>query len=175
MAYVPQARKALIAAELKKVVPADWKYSLAVRNHSTIVFTLRQGPIELPANISPYRPEHLAEYNVSAETMAIFVAIFDALNLRGTEGANYDNSDVQTDYFDVGWYVDVNIGRWDSPYLHVLPVAKTVAQKAPTCARKAKPTRAEVSALPGFDAALYATMSPGKKAAYTKSLQAQTI
>jgi hypothetical protein len=31
-------------------------------------------------------------------------------------GGNHDNSDVQTDYFDVGWYVDVNIGSWDKPY-----------------------------------------------------------
>jgi hypothetical protein len=29
---------------------------------------------------------------------------------------NHDRSDIQTDYFDVGWYVDVNIGRWDRPY-----------------------------------------------------------
>lgn len=29
---------------------------------------------------------------------------------------NHDNSDVQTDYFDVGWYIDINIGKWDKPY-----------------------------------------------------------
>jgi hypothetical protein len=29
---------------------------------------------------------------------------------------NHDNSDIQSDYFDVGWYVDINIGRWDRPY-----------------------------------------------------------
>jgi hypothetical protein len=29
---------------------------------------------------------------------------------------NHDNSDIQTDYFDVGWYVDVNIGTWNKPY-----------------------------------------------------------
>jgi hypothetical protein len=37
--------------------------------------------------------------------------VFTAMN-KG----NHDNSDVQTDYFDVGWYVDVNIGSWDKPY-----------------------------------------------------------
>ena len=30
---------------------------------------------------------------------------------------NHDNSDIQTDYFDVGWYVDVNVGKWDKPYV----------------------------------------------------------
>ena len=29
---------------------------------------------------------------------------------------NHDNSDAMTDYFDVGWYVDVNIGNWKKPY-----------------------------------------------------------
>ena len=29
---------------------------------------------------------------------------------------NHDNSDIQTDYFDVGWYVNVNIGKWNKPY-----------------------------------------------------------
>jgi hypothetical protein len=30
---------------------------------------------------------------------------------------NHDNSDIMTDYFDVGWYVDVNIGLWNKPYI----------------------------------------------------------
>jgi hypothetical protein len=29
---------------------------------------------------------------------------------------NHDNSDIMTDYFDVGWYCDINIGKWDRPY-----------------------------------------------------------
>jgi hypothetical protein len=29
---------------------------------------------------------------------------------------NHDRSDIQSDYFDVGWYVDINIGRWNKPY-----------------------------------------------------------
>jgi hypothetical protein len=29
---------------------------------------------------------------------------------------NHDNSDIQTDYFDVGWYIDINIGAWNAPY-----------------------------------------------------------
>jgi hypothetical protein len=30
---------------------------------------------------------------------------------------NHDNSDSQTDYFDVGWYVDVKVGKWNKPYI----------------------------------------------------------
>ena len=38
----------------------------------------------------------------------------DALN----EG-NIDKSDSQTDYFHVGWWVQINIGRSEKPYRHV--------------------------------------------------------
>lgn len=30
---------------------------------------------------------------------------------------NWDRSDIQTDFWDVGWYVTVNIGRWNKPYI----------------------------------------------------------
>ena len=30
---------------------------------------------------------------------------------------NYDNSDVQSDYFDVNFYLNLNIGKWDKPLL----------------------------------------------------------
>lgn len=29
---------------------------------------------------------------------------------------NHDRSDIQTDYFDVGWYIDLHIGRWNKPF-----------------------------------------------------------
>jgi phenolic acid decarboxylase len=44
MAYVNQEKKAKI---LKKVMPKGWKYSLAVRNHSTIVCTIKSAPVDL--------------------------------------------------------------------------------------------------------------------------------
>jgi hypothetical protein len=32
---------------------------------------------------------------------------------------NHDRSDAQSDYFDVGWYVDLNIGKWNRPYARI--------------------------------------------------------
>ena len=29
---------------------------------------------------------------------------------------NWDNSDIQTDYFDVNYYFNINIGKWDKPF-----------------------------------------------------------
>ena len=41
----------------------------------------------------------------SGKTLKTITAIKDACNV-----GNHDRSDSQSDYFDVGWYVDINIG-----------------------------------------------------------------
>jgi len=125
MAYMNQDKKAVIAAQLKKVVPAGWKYSLRVHNHSTLVLTVQSAPVDLcntvPAvdrrypidNANGYRQlntYHL-DYEMSGELLATFEAIKDAMNL-----GNHDNSDPQVDYFDVGHYVSIHIGAWDKPF-----------------------------------------------------------
>ena len=33
------------------------------------------------------------------------------------QDGNHDNSDIMTDYFDVGWYMHVKIGKWNKPYV----------------------------------------------------------
>ncbi len=128
MAYMDQGKKAAIRAELVKVVPKGWKWSLGVRNHSTIVLNVSAGPIDLPAiysakscgdgvrkSILESRYCDVNPYNFRAhfdgELLEIFVGIFAALNLN-----NHDRSDITTDYFDVGHYVDVNLGKWDKPF-----------------------------------------------------------
>jgi hypothetical protein len=38
-----------------------------------------------------------------------FTAIRDAMMV-----SNHDNSDPMTDYFDVSWYIAINVGKWAS-------------------------------------------------------------
>ena len=131
MAYMNQERKAKLAAKLKEVVPKGWKYSLRVRNHSTIVMTIASAPVDLMAearrvtadrqarrgespsaylathvSVNPYHPDMSFD-----ESLPVIRDILAALN-----DGNHDRSDIQSDYFDVGWYVDVNIGTWDKPF-----------------------------------------------------------
>ena len=138
MAFMSQERKAVIAAELKKVMPRDWKYSLAVRHHSTIVLTIAEAPIDLltifnerekanyerrfPNDRQPYQPssyaqlnEYHLDYEFSGDLLETFKRIKDAMNV-----GNHDNSDPMTDYFDVGWYVSIHIGGWNKPFRFVL-------------------------------------------------------
>lgn len=118
MAFMNQERKAMLAKEVAKVVPAGWKYSLSVRNHSTIVMTISEAPLRLSRNeksesVNPY---HVEKYYGKDHPL---VAIVAALNV-----GNHDRSDIMTDYFDVGWYVDVNLGRWDKPFKSTLDPSK---------------------------------------------------
>lgn len=132
MAYINQDQKAKIAASLKRVIPAGWKYSLAVRNHSTLVLTISEAPVDLLGNWfatvnarranqndEPMEPTGSVGINTyyvreqfSSDLSPKFVAILDAMN----EG-NHDRSDLQSDYHDVGWYTDIRIGKWDRPFV----------------------------------------------------------
>lgn len=136
MAYVDQAKKAIIAAELKKVIPAGWKHSLSVSNHSTIVLTISAAPVDLLAEVRRVgsreaarigRDYHADFQNVQLntywlehaldESLAVFTAIKAALNT-----GNHNRSDPYTDYYDVGHYVEINIGRWNKQFIYLAPL-----------------------------------------------------
>jgi hypothetical protein len=134
MAWMSQEKKAEIAPVVKAICK---KYgitaSLAVRNHSTLCLNIKAGGIDFIGNsnrVIAARPggfrtgcpadpikQHLDvnpywfHEHYDGKALAFLTEVFAAMG-KG----NHDNSDIQTDYFDVGWYVDVNVGRWDKPY-----------------------------------------------------------
>jgi hypothetical protein len=121
MAYVSQEKKAKVQAELKKVIPSTWKWSLAVEHHSTIRLTIAAGPQEL--TVSPRNGETSLHRNLNTyyldtefpknpELQETFKKISTAMNTD-----NFDNSDIMTDYFHVGHYVSIQIGKWDKPFI----------------------------------------------------------
>ena len=125
MAYVDQAKKARIAAEVKKVVPKGWKYSLSVYHHSTIVLTVQSAPVDLIAQVNERHKGDPGERTACTTHTSInpyyakstwgedhpFARIVAALNLE-----NHDRSDIMSDYHDVGHYVELRIGKWDKPF-----------------------------------------------------------
>lgn len=133
MAYVDQTKKAKIAATLKTIMPKGWKYSLAVENHSTIRLTIAQAPVNLLAEMARVHntKHHLVAQHCEAkqtdhsgvnhyylddafdgDLLVLFKKIVAALNTD-----NFDKSDIMTDYFHVGHYVDIQIGRWNKPFV----------------------------------------------------------
>ena len=137
MAYMCQAKKAKIAPKIKAIL-AKYKVkgSLSVRNHSSLVLNLKSGSIDLIENyietdsktfhgnkmsqdqIDYIRSKKSLDVNpywfkehFTGKSLDFLKEIFVAMN-----DGNWDKSDIQSDYFNVGWYVDVNIGKWDKPY-----------------------------------------------------------
>jgi hypothetical protein len=138
MAHVSQARKKELAPAIKNVLKKyGVKATIAVRHHSTLVLNIKQGPIDFIENYiktgknksyDKHMPEDRIAYvrknqsldvnpywyheHFSGKALSFLQEIFAAMN-----NGNHNNSDIQTDYFDVGWYVDVNIGNWNKPYI----------------------------------------------------------
>jgi hypothetical protein len=141
MAYMNQERKAELAKGVAAAIPQGWKYTLAVRDHSTLVLTIRQADVDLIGEnlvvrarlAAEGRPEHRGVNNhhlngeYEGNLLKVFQSVRDAMMV-----GNYDRSEVQADYFDVGWYVDINVGDWKSPFRHVAknPARDTRALKA---------------------------------------------
>ena len=134
MAYMSQENKAVIAANIKPILAKyGVKGSLSVCNHSTIVLTLKSGKIDFIENLNRvcgsshyqtsngFRPATRGHVDVNPywyhDHFDGKARKFLSEALRVLNTGNHDNSDSQTDYFDVGWYVDVKVGKWNKPYI----------------------------------------------------------
>lgn len=133
MAYMSQEHKAKLAPTIKAICKRyNVKASLSVRNHSTLVLTVKQGPIDFIGNynktieqrdptgnkhINPATKSidvnpHWYQEHFTGRALSFLKEVIPAMY-----GPDYfDHSDLQTDYFHCSHYIDVNIGRWDKPY-----------------------------------------------------------
>jgi hypothetical protein len=128
MAYVSQELKAKLAPKIKAICKKHGvKASLAVRHHSTLVLNIKSGSIDFVGNFARVTGKDANDWSVKKANIDVnvyhYTRHFDGKALKflsevipAMNNGNHDNSDIQTDYFDVGWYVDVNIGKWDKPY-----------------------------------------------------------
>ena len=139
MAYMNQERKARIATAIKPILAKyGVKGSLSVRNHSSIVLTLKSGKIDFienfiktdaDSNIGRKMAQDQVVYLRKNQTMDVNPYWFQE-HFTGTAKAFlteafgalksadwYDESDAMTDYFNTAYYVDLNVGKWNKPYI----------------------------------------------------------
>lgn len=125
MAYVSKEMKAKIAPVVKELCKRyGVKATLAVRNHSSLVLNIKSGVIDFIGNYNETcNPRHLAEGSIQVNTYwchdhftgaAKDFLVAAVAALKGPDF--FDHSDIQTDYFHVSHYIDINVGRWDKPY-----------------------------------------------------------
>ena len=111
MAYFNQERKKEMAPAIKALLKKyHMKGSLAVRDHSTVVLNLKEGPIDFGGDRIQVNVYWVDDHYQGVAREFLNQAL-EILNQ-----GNHNRSDIQTDYFDVGWYVNINVGRWNQPY-----------------------------------------------------------
>lgn len=121
MAYMNQEMKKAIAPVVKNILKKyGVKGTLSVRNHSTLVLNITEGKINFCEN---YFRDSKNECDHITVNRYWFHEHFDGVSkdcltevIEAMNKGNWNNSRIEVDYFDAGWYIDVNIGKWNKPY-----------------------------------------------------------
>lgn len=131
MAYVSQALKATLSPAIKAVFKKyGMKASISVRNHSTLVVNVKSGEIDFIANYNDCGKQkchngytrvavgylQVNPYYINESFCGRALECLEELQAAMYVG-NWDKSDSQGDYFNVGWYIDINLGQWDKHYV----------------------------------------------------------
>lgn len=128
MAYMNQEKKAQVSPAIKAVLKKyNIKGSIAVRDHSTLVVNIKSGNIDFIKNYNDLVKER-PHYSVAKDYIDVNTSWYqdhfsgDAVNfleelITAMKSLGwYNRSDYNTDYFDVAYYIDINIGKWNKPY-----------------------------------------------------------
>jgi len=112
MAYISQEDKKELAPAIKAVLKKyNMKGSIGIRNYSTLVVNLKEGSLNLGSNSS------VNVYWIEDHYQGVAKNFLNEL-LVAMKGPNYyNNDDSMTDYYDRSHYTDINVGKWNKPYI----------------------------------------------------------
>lgn len=116
MAYVSNEKKSQIQAALK---PIFQKYGIKAtvgRNSykSTLVVNVSAGDIDFGTDHQQVNV-YWVDDHYTGKAKDFLNEVLDAIKKAGEW---YDESNAQIDYFNTAFYIDINIGRWDKPYVY---------------------------------------------------------
>ena len=139
MAYVSQELKSKLSPKIKAICKKHGvKASIAVRHHSTLVLNVKSGKIDFIENYIKTDADKVAANKMSPDTIAHIrknqsldvntywahehysgkAKQFLTEMISAMKGPDFfDHTDAQTDYFHCSHYIDINIGKWDKPYI----------------------------------------------------------
>ena len=135
-----QEKKATIAPKIKSICAKyGIKATLSVHHHSSLCLNIKSGSIDFIGNyldklktnprVNYFDTFESIENNLlkdsyldvnvfhfkdhfTGKAKQFLTEVYEAMNI-----GNFDHSDIQTDYFCVGWYTSIHIGRWNRPYV----------------------------------------------------------
>ena len=113
MAYIGQDTKKQLAPAIKAVLKKfGVKGTIGIDNHRGLKVNLKEGVIdfgEVYHQVNTYHIEKFYGTGIAGQFLNELVTA-----MKGTKW--YNNTDAQIDYFDIAYYIDINIGKWDTDY-----------------------------------------------------------
>jgi hypothetical protein len=147
MAHMTQEMKKSIQPKIKILAKKyNVKCTLGIRNYSTIILNVNSGEMDFVGNYNNIVKSknirtkklktgdrirclnedghiNVSQYNYDNTFSGMCLSFLnEAYEILFSMGY-YNNSDSQTDYFDIAYYVDVNIGRYEKSY-QLIPTDK---------------------------------------------------
>jgi len=111
MAYMSQENKKQLAPAIRAVLKKyNMKGTISVDNYSTLVVKLSKGKIDFEESYQDINT-YWIESHFDGVKRDFLLELKNAM-MQG----NYNNNDIMTDYFDVGWYITIKIGNYDKNY-----------------------------------------------------------
>lgn len=114
MAYISPQRTREIKKELQKRFP-NLKFSVRNEHFTSVDVSIISGDVDFSDILeeNTYRQIshfHLERYDKHTELLKQIYEIIDQ--------GNHYKSDPMSDYYDVGFYVHMSIGKWNKPYVY---------------------------------------------------------
>ena len=126
MAYISQKDKKELAPGIKAVLKKyGMKGSIAIKHHSSLVVNLQSGPIKFDMDGYTSVNVYHIDKHYTGRTKDFLNELVTAM--KGTKW--FDKSDIMTDYFHTAYYIDINVGKWNKPYVLDITNAVDITEK----------------------------------------------
>lgn len=102
MAYIKKEQVKEMRDELKKSFPKSFKLSITREHYSSVNVAIMASPLNIESH-----PNRRMKNHKTIEKIIKHIINKD----------NFNHSDSMTDYFHVGHYANISVGKWDKPYV----------------------------------------------------------
>ena len=119
MAYISQQDKKDLAPAIKAVLKNyGMKGTIAINHYSSLVVNIQSGVLDFTDHFSHGDGYiQVNTYHIDSWYSGTIKRFLQDL-VKAMKGNKwYDKSDAMVDYFDTAYYVDINIGKWNKPYV----------------------------------------------------------
>ena len=119
MAYISQQDKKDLAPSIKAVLKTyGMKGTISINHHSSLVVTVQCGVLDFTDHFTHGDGYiQVNTYHIDSWYSGTIKRFLQDL-VKAMKGNKwYDKSDAMVDYFDTAYYIEINIGKWNKPYI----------------------------------------------------------